>query len=311
VRTEESVRALTALGFTGLEAEVYAFLLSEPPATGYRVAQALGRPVANVYKALESLESKGAVVVDQGETRLSRAVPSEELLKRLERDYARKAAQARDVLEALKPAPADGRVYQLRSIEQVFERCRSMLSRAKTLIVADLFPDPLAALKPDIEAAAGRGVSAIVKVFGPAEVQGAKLVWNPRGPELVEQYPGQWAIVVIDGAELLIAAVDSQRRTVHQAIWTESPTLSWIVHTSLTAEMMFCEVCGQITSATDVDSLKEAVRPFAETETQRLPKDQRSAVEAMQPFHQCYSRNLAGFQALVEQFGTAEHRVDG
>lgn len=49
------------LGFTGLEADVYTALLAESPTTGYRVAQALGKAVANTYKAIASLEAKRAV----------------------------------------------------------------------------------------------------------------------------------------------------------------------------------------------------------------------------------------------------------
>ena len=73
---------LVALGFTALEAEIYSLLLEEEaPATGYRVAQALRKPASNIYKALESLESKGAVMVDEGESRLCRPIPPEELLR--------------------------------------------------------------------------------------------------------------------------------------------------------------------------------------------------------------------------------------
>ena len=38
------VQTLVALGLTALEGEVYTLLLRESPATGYRVAQALGKP---------------------------------------------------------------------------------------------------------------------------------------------------------------------------------------------------------------------------------------------------------------------------
>ncbi|MDO8629132.1 MAG: helix-turn-helix domain-containing protein, partial [Phycisphaerales bacterium] len=72
---EQVIQTLVPLGFTPLEGEVYAILVAESPATGYRVAQAIGKPVANTYKAIESLERKGAIVVDDGESRLCRAVP--------------------------------------------------------------------------------------------------------------------------------------------------------------------------------------------------------------------------------------------
>jgi sugar-specific transcriptional regulator TrmB len=309
VKTEESVEALSRLGFTGLEAEVYAYLLTELPSTGYRVAQALNRPVANVYKALEALESKGAVVVDPSETKLSRAVPADELLKRLERDFSQRAARARNALDSLKPAPGDSRVYQLRTRDQVLERCRAMIRRADSLVIADLFPDPLQALRADLEAAAARGITVIAKAFEPSEMEGVTIIQNPGGPELVERYPGQWLILTIDGAELVIASLAKDRRTVHQAIWTESPTISWIVHTSFAAEMMFCELANQIVKTDDLESLKRAIGPYVEPGA-RFANEPASEVEDhLKVLGRCFSQGLAGYQALLRQFGSAGHDV--
>lgn len=48
---QSCVAALSSLGFTELEASVYAYLVQKSPATGYRVAQAIRKPVANLsYK---------------------------------------------------------------------------------------------------------------------------------------------------------------------------------------------------------------------------------------------------------------------
>jgi HTH-type transcriptional regulator, sugar sensing transcriptional regulator len=306
VPTEESVQALTSLGFTGLEAEIYAYLLSELPSSGYRVAQALGRPVANVYKALENLQAKGAVVVEQGGTRLSRAVPMEELLKSIEREFRDRAGRAREALGSLKPTPADARVYQLASREQVIERCRSMLARARQLVIADLFPEPFRVLKADVEAAAGRGVTALIKTFEPATLAGARVIVNPRGRELVDRYPGEWIILVIDGAELVIASLARDRRSLHQAIWTESPTLSWIVHTSFAAEMMFCELCSQIAVSGDMEEIKSAVMPMVEPGGKVYTENLGPVQEAMAAFSPCFARDLPGYLSLLEQFGKVD-----
>jgi HTH-type transcriptional regulator, sugar sensing transcriptional regulator len=51
--------SLISLGFTPLEAEVYVCLVQDSPATGYRIAQTVGRPVAGIYKTIESLANKG------------------------------------------------------------------------------------------------------------------------------------------------------------------------------------------------------------------------------------------------------------
>ena len=60
---------LQELGFTGLEAEVYIHLAQGEASTGYAIARALNKPTANTYKAIAALEAKGAVIVDDGDTR--------------------------------------------------------------------------------------------------------------------------------------------------------------------------------------------------------------------------------------------------
>ena len=67
--------ALVPFGFTALESEIYVFLLGESPATGYRVAQGINKPAANTYKAIQTLQSKGAILVEEGSSRFCRAVP--------------------------------------------------------------------------------------------------------------------------------------------------------------------------------------------------------------------------------------------
>src|SRR5438105_11642808 len=123
----EGVESLVALGFTALEAEVYIYLLGASPATGYRVAQAIGKPIANTYKAIEALESKGAVIVEHSANRLCRAIPAEELLGQLERRFRDRRSKAARALSELPGSADDDRVYQLRSRDQVYERARSML----------------------------------------------------------------------------------------------------------------------------------------------------------------------------------------
>src|ERR1043166_2874013 len=108
-------QTLIPFGFTRLESEIYTFLLRESPATGYRVAQALKKAAANTYKAIESLQQKGAVLVEEGASRSCRAVPSDELLARLTRDFEWRRAEAELRLAELNSNATDERVYGLRS----------------------------------------------------------------------------------------------------------------------------------------------------------------------------------------------------
>src|SRR5690348_9159997 len=144
---EQCVDALAELGFTELEGRVYAFLCREAPATGYRIAQAIGKPVANVYKAIDTLERKGAVLIDDGENRMCRGVPLDELLARIERDFRRSRTRAVQAFAGLEAPADDDRIYQLRSHEQILERARQMLAGARRVVLASLFPAPLESLR--------------------------------------------------------------------------------------------------------------------------------------------------------------------
>src|SRR5215207_7262357 len=95
---DQGAAALEGLGFSRLEGAIYSFLSGHSPATGYRVAQAIGKPVANTYKGLSALAARGVVVVEDGPSRLCRAVPSAELFGQLMKDLQAKCARAADAL---------------------------------------------------------------------------------------------------------------------------------------------------------------------------------------------------------------------
>ena len=63
---KEAIQKLRNIGFNQLEAEVYLLLLAERSLTAYRIAKLLKKPSANIYKAVEVLLAKGAVLVEEG-----------------------------------------------------------------------------------------------------------------------------------------------------------------------------------------------------------------------------------------------------
>jgi len=92
---ESMVDLLQSLGMNRLEAEIYIYLLQQPgPVTAYRAGQAMGKPTANVYKAVDVLVRKGAVMVEEGPTRLCRPAPPQEFLGQLETSFHARTEQA-------------------------------------------------------------------------------------------------------------------------------------------------------------------------------------------------------------------------
>ncbi len=236
-KDKNGAQALVSMGFTAMEAENYAFVVSHPGVTGYRVAQAIGKPAANTYKGLESLGRKGAVIVDDAESRVFRAVPPSELLAGLKRQFEARHDQAAEALAKLAPPPADDRLYQLRSREQVLERCRAMLGRCKWVAVMDVFPSVVGELLPDLEQCAERGVEVVVKAYEPLEVAGVRMMIRPRGYEIVEAIPGSLVSLNIDGQEHLLAMLADDGDRVHQAIWTSSTIVAYVLYNGLINEV--------------------------------------------------------------------------
>jgi HTH-type transcriptional regulator, sugar sensing transcriptional regulator len=256
----ECRESLRAFGFTELEADVYAFLLGESPATGYRVAQAIGKPVANTYKAVQTLQAKDAVVAEDGDGRLCRAVPAEELLDQLERRFRDSRRRASRALSRVRSNPEDHRVYQLRTPARVFERCRRILADCRHVAIIDAFPRTLDELRPAIEKSAGRGVTVAVQAYRAAIVAGADVVVRRDGEAVMRRWPGQWLNLVADGREYVLALLTEDLQAVHQAVWSRSAYLAWVYSSAVAAEVVLSEIARLNEDGASIRVLRRALR---------------------------------------------------
>jgi sugar-specific transcriptional regulator TrmB len=279
--TEDGTQALVDLGLTRLEAEIYTYLLAESPATGYRVASGLGKPAANTYKAIESLAAKGAIVVDDGQSRLCRAVSPGELLGRFERAFRSHRDRALESLSEVQGSQGDDRVYQLKSPEQVFERCRLMLAEAEQIALADLFPAVLREVKPDFERAAARGLTVDAKVYEPVDLVGVNVSVDPSGESTLQRWPGCWLNLVTDGASHLLAFFNSDLSRVHQAVWSGSAYLSWVYHSAFGAEFALAAMTQMLSSG----------------------KSANETLQWLDKHRQSSGREAPGYRALQARFG--------
>ena len=260
--------ALVALGFTELEAEVYLYLVEASPATAYAVAKGIERTVANTYKAVESLRQKGAVLVDETtdrSARLCRAVPGRELLRALESTFRRHQRAAAATIGQLKPARGDDAIYTLASVDQVIERCESMVHRAKDVVLVDAFPQALDRVGDALGRTAQRGVPVFVKAYAPVSVPGVDAVVSSEGSEVLERWPGQWLNVAADGLELLLSFTGPEG-DLHQGLWSRSPYLSWTYHSALASEIGEAKLVNAVERGAPKAELR---RVLAETQALR------------------------------------------
>lgn len=228
---------LIELGFTNLEAQLYCELLKNAPATGYRLAQAVGKAAANVYQALGVLEQKNAVLVDDGATKSYRPVAPEELLAGLESGFLKRQRAAKSALERLHaPVPSD-KIFQLRSAAQAMARARQMLADAKEVVLFDLFPAPLAALRSDLSAAAARGVQIGGVVYAPNAPHEFLCLPSHGQPRTPDNWPGSQLTLVVDAQQFLVALFSTDGHELRHAFWSDSVYLSCIQHSGLGCEL--------------------------------------------------------------------------
>ena len=281
--------ALQDLGFTEIEALVYAALLTEAPTTGYRLSHRIGRPTPNTYKAIAALQAKGAVLVDDGHSRLCRPVPPDEVLAALERQFRERKTRALAAMEALRPDDADDRVYRVESVRQVLERARAMLATARRLVLLDLFPGPFAALAEALVAAARR-VRVVAKVYAPVRAPGVTLVPCPDPERVRAVWPGQQLSLVRDAEEHLVALLAEDLGSVHQAVWSNSTFLSCMHHNHLASELLLTDQ-GQ--GAAPVAARASAATAGAARRGPRLRPDTI----------QLTSSGVSGLRTLRQRFG--------
>ncbi|CAN5569768.1 hypothetical protein BH11ARM2_BH11ARM2_14090 [soil metagenome] len=226
-------QALVPFGFTALESEIYAFLARESPATGYRIAQGIGKPAANVYKALQTLESKGAVLVEDGDAKQVRAVVADELLSRLTREFGEHQKSAKDAFARMARPTEDERVYTFRAAEAALSHARDRLAEARHVVVAALGLEAQAALAEDLRSAKARGVDVVV------------LTEDGSAPEGIEAHEG----AVEDELRLVADAQAGLTGRLGIDPWvvaSRSATFAEGLHRGIAAEIALAEVQERI-----------------------------------------------------------------
>lgn len=223
--------ALESLGLGHIEALSYAYLAGNPPSTGYRVARGIGKPTANVYRALEALERKGLVSHDRGTPPSYRALPPGDMLALLEREFMERKAVAARELADLRRESDDEKFYALKSREQVSSRAHVLLAAARKIA---LIEGPVAwveSLGAAVDDARSRGVRVLIRTDGTMATPHADAIGDPHRRITTIR-------MAADAREALIAALPDEDR-VREAVWTRSTLLARMLHDALVCEIFY------------------------------------------------------------------------
>jgi HTH-type transcriptional regulator, sugar sensing transcriptional regulator len=238
----DTINLLQDLGFTQIEAATYVALLSIAPATAYQVAKKTGKPIANTYKAIASLASRGAVTREHSGKQLCTATPPEQLIELLRDHHTQSSTRLGKLLKDIQPSKGDPRVYQIEDIDAMYSRCRAMIRGAKSVVLIEAFPVPLKRLAPDLSGAAKRGVSVTAQVYQNETIPGVRCVGFPRAAEVLQAEPGQLLTLTVDRRQALLSLTSHDQARVIQAVHTASSFIASIITAYLGSEVLVSHV---------------------------------------------------------------------
>jgi hypothetical protein len=253
---EEITGIIGELGFTALEAEIYVYLLQHSPATGYKIAKGINRSFTNTYKALAGLQARGAILVDESESKLSRAVPVGELMDQLEARFAEQRRRAEAAVRRLPLSPGDTGIYRFTSTDQVYERFRTMLRDVEERALTELFPGPCERLRGPVEEAAARGLDVSVRTYAGETLEGVRMVHSPFSETNMELWNSQWMSLFVDGRQFLLAHLSLDGERVHEAIWSANLFLSRALYSHVNADLHHYAFRPFLDRATSVEELR-------------------------------------------------------
>jgi HTH-type transcriptional regulator, sugar sensing transcriptional regulator len=291
-RHDELVNRLQEIGFNRLESEVYLTLLKQSPLSGYRIAQILGEGSSNIYKALDILRKKGAVMVEEKpSTRLFTAIAAKEYLARAEKQMESSLKYLEKHLPQNNDVNAGDRVFKLDTIDQVLERAEEMILNAQTQIIIDAFPKMLEMVKPHLEKVAkkkgSKKIYIVANSYDGTEIKNCVMVNKSAGRDAIELWKDSWLNMVVDGEKYLLAVVAPDGTTLRHAIWTNSPFLSYVIYSGIASEMMFSVLIQELKKRDLMGEMRASLENYYEAvmgsseQTAKLP-GYRKIVETQQ-----------------------------
>ena len=231
------VEIFAQLGFNALEAEVYVALLKNGPQTAYKIGKLLGRPTANVYKAVEVLAREGAIEVMETDVKICKAIPIQSVVSQLKQSYDKRSEKAVGVLSKIAEDKSEEGIFKLHTVEAVIQRAKDILSRAESIVVIDAFPNILNNLKDDINKLAGRGVSIYIQAYANTKLdKRISLVVPDVSGEVLGYWDAEQLNIVADGKEMLVSLFNKELSTLIQATYSDNLYLACMMHAGIMSE---------------------------------------------------------------------------
>ena len=252
---------LREMGLSDLEANVYIWLLENNRSTGYKIAMQTGKPIANTYKALKSLEKKGAVVCDRSSNKTYfDTIPVEEFLNKIENEFLRQKKKIINEVQKLDVQQESIGIYELRSEALVYEKAIGMINSAENTLLIDCFPAPMKSIKEHLMRKRTGNVSIYVKNYSGENIDNVNQIKAANTELPYTDLDGQWLIVLKDTTESLVAFFNKDGTELNHCVWIKDPFISFVLFNGSTHEFNFTEVYDIVYNNEDnkIEKIKKA-----------------------------------------------------
>jgi sugar-specific transcriptional regulator TrmB len=244
---ETQITYLMDIGLSKLQSRIYISLLTESRQTGYRIAKTLREPVANTYKALEGLISKGLALMDEsGSNKIYTAVSVSGYLNEIETTFAKKRDLIETELKKIVPAKVQDGIFKIENINQLYEITDRIIKNADGIIAIDSSPLPLKIIKPQLQKIAATGVKVIVKAYQDISIPGCEIVCLKEMRSTIDKKPVQFFNISNPGFEYVTALLNYDNSLIIEAIVSKSKYLSFMTYNGIASEFALTNLLSGI-----------------------------------------------------------------
>lgn len=219
---------LRELGFSQYEAQVYVALVREGAQNGNEVAKHARVPSSKVYSALDKLAAAGFVQsISRGASRLWTALPPEELVPRLRRQFNEPIDFLSDELPKVRSSEPSQPFLTLGGIEPTREAAAALIDAAEAELHVSCWPEDLEAFRDNLAAAHERGVLVYGMLYGEVETPPGSWLHHHYEDIVGQRVGGRLLALVIDDREALIARIPEGGEAT--AVRSRNPVMTLIV----------------------------------------------------------------------------------
>lgn len=228
---------LMDIGLSKLQARTYLALLKGTRATGYQIAKQLNEPVANTYKALESLQKEGLILLDDSaRVKYYTAQPISHYLDQIELRFANKREVIENVIKPTKPEPFQEGIYWIENIERLYLQSSGLIEKSQDIVLLDSTHLPIEQIRDDLQKAAKRGMTVLIKSYTEVQIPGCEIVFSREMRSPLHELPIQYFHLVIPGEGYITALLDSENRQLLYGVYTQNLFLSIMAYNGLLSE---------------------------------------------------------------------------